>query len=355
MRYKRVILLCVLAAVALSGFHRGQPRAERPVVRQAATEIPEMEIPIPVAPLATSPTNPVPSSQTIFGDEFIAFVSARLQEWDDDDEPGLREERLRELAGWLEGTNALEIVQALPPQFMGYVFALPSFRGKLLLNPQATLDWMGANTNVQSQLLTFLSDWRQKNTDDIQQCLANLPEGEWEQKVLAAAANEALYRDPANAIAIASQMRSGPAQTEWLSAATTEWAKQNPTAAAQWANQAASSDLRDRLLTSVISGVAENDPEQALDFLARFPMSDTAFNQSVANATWTFALKDSDETANWISGLPESLTRQIALENLMAVWGGHEPEAATVWVEGLPKGTFQVQAARDLYSIFSAQ
>lgn len=355
MRYKRVILMCVLAAAALVWFHRSRPTTEQPIVQQAVTEIPKTEIPVAVPPAAISPTIPAPSSETISTDEWIAFISARLREWDDDDDPQLREERLRELAAWLDATNALEIVQALPPQWMGYVFAAPSFRAKLLADPQATLDWMGQNTNVQSQLLTFLSDWQQKNPDEMQQSLANLPDGEWKQKVLSTAVNEALSRDPATAIAIASQMQSGSAQTEWLSMATTEWAKQNPAAAAQWANQIASSDLRDRLLASVIRGTAENDPQQALDFLAQFQMTDTAFNQSVANAAWTFALKDSDATANWISGLPESQTQQIALENLMAVWGGHQPEAATEWVEGLPQGTFRSQAARDLYSVLTAQ
>jgi|SRR5579862_1001434 len=355
MHYKRVILLCVLAAAALLWFHRSEPPVERPIVQQARTEILRAKNPVPlVAPVAVS-TNAVPVSETISTDEWIVFVSARLREWDDDDAPQLRDERLRELAAWLDGTNALEIVQALPPKFMGYVFAVPSFRGKLLADPQAALDWMSNNTNVQSQLLTFLSDWQQKNPDEMRQSLAGLPEGEWKQQVLSAAVNEALSRDPASAIAIASQMQSGSAQTQWLTMAATEWAKQNPAAAAQWANQVASGDLRDRLLASVISGAAENDPQRALDFLAQFQMTDTAFNQSVANASWTFALKDSDATADWISGLPESLTRQIALENLMAVWGGHQPEAATVWVEGLPEGTFRVQAARDLYSVLSAQ
>jgi hypothetical protein len=355
MRYKPVILLCLFAALALLWFHRSHPPAEELIVRQAPAEIPETEIPIPVEAVTISRANPVATSETISRDEWIAFVSARLQEWDDDDNPQLREERLRELAGWLDGTNALEIVQALPPQWMGYVFAVPSFREKLLSDRQAALDWMAKNPNVQSQLLTFLSDWEQQNPDEMKQSLANLPEGEWKQQVLSAAVNEALSRDPANAIALASQMQPGSTQTEWLTMAATEWAKQNPAAAAQWANQIGSSDLRDRLLASVISGAAENDPQQALDFLARFPMTDTAFNQSVANATWAFALKDSNATANWISALPESLTQQIALENLMTVWGGHQPEAATVWVEGLPKGTLQLQAARDLYSVLMAQ
>ena len=355
MRYKPIILLCALMAAALLWLHRSRPSAEQPIVQQAATEIPKTEIPIPAEPVAASPTDPAPSSETITTDEWVAFISARLQEWDDDDDPQLREERLRELATWLDATNALEVVQALPPQWMSYVFALPSFRGKLLSDPQATLDWMANNPNVQSQLLTFLSDWQHKNSDEMRQSLANLPEGEWKEKVLSAAVNEALSRDPANAIALASQMQPGSTQTEWLAMAATEWGTQNPAAAAKWANKIASGDLRDRLLASAIRGAAENDPQRALDFLAQFPMTETSFNQSVANATWTFALKDSDATANWISGLPESPTRQIALENLMTVWGGHQPEAATEWVEGLPEGTLRVQAARDLYSVLMAE
>jgi hypothetical protein len=298
-------------------------------------------------------TNPdVVSKDEVWSEPSADAVLTKLKEWDDDDDPALRAERLSELEALLSGTNALEIVETLPADFIGYVFALPSFREQLLVNPQASLGWMEEHTNVQSQLLTFLHDWSEQDSREMQQYLDGMPDGEWREKVLSAAANEALSRDPAGAIAMAVQMESSPERMQWLSTATSEWAKQNPDAAAQWTAQITDSDLRDHLLASVVAGAAENNPDQALDFLERFQLSDAAFNQSIADIVWTCALRDSGATAAWVEHFPEGPARQVALKNLIAVWGNHQADAAGAWVEKLPPGNFQFQAIQDLYSVF---
>ena len=80
------------------------------------------------------------------------MVLARLQAWEDADNSRDREQRLQELDRWLSGSNAWEIVQSLPADYLGYAFAAPGFRQRLLADPAATLAWMEAHPEGAGQV-----------------------------------------------------------------------------------------------------------------------------------------------------------------------------------------------------------
>jgi hypothetical protein len=307
-------------------------------------------------PISVSQTNSaaVPLENSRSEDELPALILARLHAWDDDDAPALRAARIRQLDALLNCTNMFEIVQSLPPNLTGYAFALPSLRQKLMSNPQAALDWMGSHTNVQSQLLTLLHDWGQTNRDTMQQYLSTLPEGEWKQKVLSTAVNEALSADPVAALTAAIQMNPGPQQTAWLTMSAADWAKSEPGAACQWANQINDPTLREQLLGAIAVGSANTDPMQAADFVLQSVQPGPVLNQSVAQIIWTWALQDPAAAGAWLSQVPEGPMRQSTMANLMSVWGNHDANAATAWVEGLPQGALQMQAAQELLSALPA-
>jgi hypothetical protein len=125
----------------------------------------------------------------------LALVLAKLRAWEERDEPALRDGGLQELDDLLNGTNLLEIVQELPPELMGYVFALPSVRQKLLADPPVILDWMSGHPNAAGpQLLTFLHDWGEQDPEGMRQQLAGLPPGEWKQSVMATASQQRACR-----------------------------------------------------------------------------------------------------------------------------------------------------------------
>lgn len=279
----------------------------------------------------------------------VALVMARLREWDDNDEPALRSQRLQELDALLNGTNILEIVQELPPNLMGYVFALPSLRQKLMSDPKAALDWMSCHTNVSGpQMLTLIHDWGQKDRKEMRQYLASMPEGDWKQSVMATASNEALSSDPVEAIVWAGQMSPGERRTGLLEMAATDWMKRDPDAAAQWVGQLNDPVLREQLLGSVMVGYADIDPVAASACVIQSVSPGEVLDQSVAGITWAWAMRDPLAAAAWVAQFPEGQTRQMALENLMNVWGNHDPTAALTWIESLPEGSLQTKAASDL-------
>jgi len=320
---------------------------EKVEVAQSVLAIKTSPIGAPVA-VAAEPVS-------ISHEDFAVEVSTLLKEWDEDDDPALRPERLRKLNELLSGTNTLQIIQGLPTELMGYVFAVSSVREKLSEDPEASLEWMSQHPNTRSQLFTLLHDCAAKDPDAIQQYLDKLPDSEWKQKVLSSAANEALSRQPETAISIAAQMDPGPQRVQWLTSAAAEWARQNPGAAAQWANQTGDAGLRDQLIASVAMGAVEQNPEEAANFLFQNASSENFLNQSLGKVIWSWSLKDPDAAAGWMMQFPDSLLRDNMLKELMPVWGTHQPEAATSWVEQLPAGAFQIRAARELYSVFQAQ
>ncbi len=73
---------------------------------------------------------PVSPAVTRAAETPTELVLAKLQAWDDDDQPALREQRMQELAALLDGTNAWDIIADVPANLMGYVFAVPSGPGK---------------------------------------------------------------------------------------------------------------------------------------------------------------------------------------------------------------------------------
>jgi hypothetical protein len=349
MRTKFIVPAVVIIALLLSAFIRPRPQTH---------EVPDRMTPQPgqkaqpVAP--TQPPSPaVTSSKSVLTETPTELVLAKLREWDDDDQPELREQRLRGLAALLDGTNAWEIIANVPANLMGYVFAVPSVRERMLADPVAALDWMSQHPNVQSQLQTFLQDWTQSDKITMQQTIGALPAGPWREQVVAAAANEALTTDPASAAGLAMQMNVAPQQNPWLDMAMTEWAKQDPYAAVQKANQSGDVNLRQQLYADVTVGLAGSNPQAAAEFAQQFITVDKTLNDSLGAVAWAWALQDPASAGTWLTQLPDGEAQQSALNNLLEVWGNHDPGAATTWVENLPAGPLQMRAASVLLPVVS--
>ncbi len=174
----------------------------------------------------------------------------------------------------------------------------------------------------------------------MQQTIGALPSGAWKEQVVTAAANEALTTDPASAVGLAMpQLNAG--QNPWLDMAMTEWAKQDPYAAALRANQTGDPHLQQQLFADVTAGLASSNPQQAVDFALEFITDGKTLSDSMGQITWAWALQDPVSASAWLGQLPEGDAQQSAMQNLMEVWGNHDPNAATTWVENLPSGAFQ--------------
>jgi hypothetical protein len=349
MRTKIIVPAVIIVGLLLSVFIRPGPQLH---------EVPDRITPQPgPKPQTVIPTRPVSPTVTPVKSMVIEtpteLVLAKLRAWDDDDQPDMREQRVRELATLLDGTNAWDIIAGVPANLMGYVFAVPSVRERMMSDPAAVLDWMSKHPNVQSQLQTFLQDWSQSDKNAMQQTISTLPESPWREQVVAAAANQALTTDPASAVGLAMQMEVTPQQNPWLDMAMTEWAKQDPYAAAQIANKVGDLNLQQQLFADVTVGLAGSNPQAASEFAQQFITDGKTLNDSMGAIAWAWALQDPASAGTWLAQLPDGDAQQNALINLIQVWGNHDPNAATTWVENLPEGPLQTRAASVLLPVVS--
>ena len=277
---------------------------------------------------------------------------ACLREWEAQDDSESRPRRLQELDALLNGTNTIdlfEIVQELPPNLMGFAFALPSLQQRMMADPKAAADWMSAHTNIsETQTLTLVHHWGQKDREEMRQYLAGLPEGQWKQAALAAASNDALSGDPVEAITWARQMDPGEQQTSFLQMAAQEWAKRDPEAVVQWMGQVNDPALREQLAGALAVGYAALDPAQAAGWLIQSVPPGEVLNRSLGEIAWTWAMREPAAAGAWVLRFPEGPARQMALGNLMGVWGNRDRASALDWIEGLPGGSLQTEAALDL-------
>ena len=275
----------------------------------------------------------------------IAQVLAKLREWDDDDNAALREQRLQALDALLAGTNAMEIVQALPTQWLGYAFATPAFRQSLLADPSATLDWLRAHTNILStQGFTFVKDWRQTDDGGLRRYLDALPAGEDKQSLIAVAGQEALSRSPVETILWACDLNNGPTQNRLLQMATAAWAGQDPQAAVDWLRQIPDPDLQAQLAGSFAAGYARSNPAQAAGWLVQSLPPGPALDQATAEVAWTWALTQPEAVGAWVGTLPAGQPRQQMLNDLVNVWSYHDAGSLEAWIATLPDHQLQAEA-----------
>jgi hypothetical protein len=283
------------------------------------------------------------------GDQ-ISLVLAKLREWDDDDDARLRPQRLQELDETLSGTNALDIVQALPPELLGYAFASPSFRQRLLSDPAAALDWMRDHTNVfNTQSLTFVHDWKQTDEEGLQRYLAVLPDGEDRQKIIAVAGEEALSRDPTEVIQWARELDSGATQTRLLQMATSDWAGREPEAALSWLSEISDASLREQLAGSFAAGYARIDPDDAADWLVQSVPPGQTLNQAVDQVAWTWAMAQPAAVGDWVENFPAGDAQQMVLRDLVNVWAERDPGSLESWIAGLPDNALRAETV-ELYA-----
>jgi hypothetical protein len=111
------------------------------------------------------------------------------------------------------------------------------------------------------------------------------------------------------------------------------WGRQDPEAAAAWAEQ-----LRGRdqwvALEGLLHGWAETDPAGAAEFAAALPNSEHSLHM-VRSIAHTWAEQDRAAALQWAGNQPDLATRQRALGGVVEVWAGTDPAAAAAFVSSI--------------------
>jgi hypothetical protein len=309
-------------------------------------------------PTRASEVTPASSEPVVANQEDSAFaaltelVTTRMREWEADDVPELRDARIQELERLLAAnrpkiTDRLKVIEALPGNLMDFVFGLPSFQQWIFSEPKAALDWMSRHPEIsEARLLALFQDWGGKDRAEYQRYLAELPEGEWKQKVMMAASYEALPGDPVEAINRMRQLNAGRPQTGLLEMATAEWARSDPAAAGRWVSQVRDPVLQEHLTAFLAAGYAETAPEFSATWAIQSVPPGKNLDRSLAEIAGAWAKQDPVAASAWVARFPPGEGRKMAVGNLVNAWVNRDRAAALAWIRDLPEGALRNEAAQ---------
>src|SRR5205823_5556747 len=122
-------------------------------------------------------------------------------------------------------------------------------------------------------------------------------------------------------------------------------------AAQAWVLQMPAGQERDRALQSVVSSLAESDPQAALNMLQMLPTTGGAGRQ---NYYWPifsrWASTDPLSAAAHATALPPGSGHDTALQVVASTWANQDPEAAFNWSNTLPLGLGRNNALQSILS-----
>lgn len=141
------------------------------------------------------------------------------------------------------------------------------------------------------------------------------------------------------AVAMFEQLPNSPMRQQIQYSLVYEYTRQHPEEALQWASQA-SGNNRQQLLSMVLTQMAGNDPQLALN--SALSVKDPIQSAQLLSAILgTVASNNPQLAADHISELPAGQFRQQALRTIASQWMGRDPDAALDWVATLDENAYR--------------
>jgi len=294
-------------------------------------------------------------SQSAEASALAVAAGEKLRQWDNDDDPKFRDQRLNELAALLRGADLNRVASMLPDDVLDFALGLPIFKAWIDSHPEQSAAWMSRRADIpEVRVATLIHDWEQSDVAGIEHYFDSLPDGEWRQKILTVIARDSLRGDPSQAIQWADQLDAGPVQTGLLQTAVTNWAGQDPQGAMRWVGAVEDPGLKDQLAASLAVQYARTDPTAAVKYAISEIQSDDLLNGSIANIASVWGQEDPAEAAAWLEQLPEGDARRMAVAQLVNEWANSDPGATAAWISQLPAGPLRDQAAGSIEMLATA-
>lgn len=199
-------------------------------------------------------------------------------------------------------------------------------------------------------------------------------------------------QDPGAAAAYAeSQFPAGELRSEAIRVAMTAWAQTDPRAAFQWMEERLSGPLKEEALVALAQGWSRKSPQQAAAWFIETGSTSQPLLSAIAG---TWARQDPAAAVKWASTLEEASNRGVGLTSALGemarqdpaaaataaapflqpdtttgtaaaavpdlatvladIWGTTDPSGASAWVQALPPGPAQQEAAGTLATVWGA-
>ncbi|MBW8782457.1 MAG: hypothetical protein JF599_11295 [Verrucomicrobia bacterium] len=310
----------------------------------------------PAAQVRLSSAGRAPSASTPDFSAVKAQVLRKLAAWRGESDELRRDALLAELLALLTDENVGEIVRALSPEWLATPFGEISLRRWAALDHLAAATWLATVpgvTDYQAGLVVY--GWLGQDRTGFHAYLATLPEGAWKQDVLKIVTNDALLlKDGAEAIDLLLRQPAAGQRDEMLGWAATEWARQDPVRAAEWARQIADPALQARLFGAVTVGYAWKEPQQAAELLVASAPREGVDRNVLSSVMNIWSPQAPAAAAGWVTEHLAGADQLLAIRSVLTAWGYADFTAAQNWTSNLSAGPLRDQAERTLRKVAAA-
>lgn len=150
-----------------------------------------------------------------------------------------------------------------------------------------------------------------------------------------AAANEAIYTDPRQALILVETLPKGSARDDLLTRAASEWAVHDMNAAVDWALQIKDEALYSSVISSIAKTWGAEDPKLAATLATMALNPGRSQDSAVAGVAQQWVQKDPQEAIRWVTRFPEGHLRRCTLEMLVNLWADQDLDRVGTWVKTL--------------------
>jgi hypothetical protein len=246
------------------------------------------------------------------------------------------QERLTaELTALLTDDNVAGIVHMLTADELDTPFGRAALARWLAVDPTAAA-WIAARPRATEAQALLVARVLGKEPARLQEFCDALPDSEWKQNFLSAAALECGAQNPVLAIEVAQRLAPGAAQTNALQTVAYDWATRDPRAASAWMLQIEDAALRESLLAVGTKALAFTDPDLATSWLDALK-PDGARSETALCVVETWVARDPVAAANWVARITTPELRAAAVELIARRWLRSDAATATVWLEKQPE------------------
>ena len=150
-------------------------------------------------------------------------------------------------------------------------------------------------------------------------------------------------KDPDKAIKMLEKIPSENQQNEALRKIGLRWAISDPNAALDWANQQTDPKVKSEILQGVIGGMAQKDPERALELAQSLPANER--EGRIDYILGVLSESDPEGAVGYAMNLPSNKSKNFNVSRLAGQWISSDPQGALGWFDSLTDPKLKEQVA----------
>ena len=208
------------------------------------------------------------------------------------------------------------------------------------LESQPDSESFPAGTWREAMIADLFTTWAAKDLEAATTACQQLPDGMAKEKAWACVLNQRMVQAPATAAEPVKNLAPGDSRQNAIAELCQHWAGTDAPAAMAWAQTLPVEAERIDATNQVIVSWARKNPPAAAQFANQhLEFSDAVFGE-IANA---WAQHDFSAATNWIATLPDDDKKNVTRLAVMETWSQHDPQGMANYALGLAAGDTQTR------------